>query len=153
TISVARAQSLPRSGDPASQARVKRFEISPGPLSQVLPEFAHEAGITFILSPDSIGAVTSPGISGTFSTQEALHHLLDGDSVTFRFTAPTVVTFELRGLTQSVEVTAHAPGVDPYADPEAPYKADRLSSNKFAEPLMNTARTATVLTQEALEDK
>ncbi|MBV9842157.1 MAG: TonB-dependent receptor [Sphingomonadaceae bacterium] len=46
-----------------------------------------------------------------------------------------------------------APAANPYADPEAPYKADRLSSGKFAEPLLNTARTATVVTKEALEDK
>ena len=50
-------------------------------------------------------------------------------------------------------MTAHAPGADPYADPEAPYKADRLSSTKFTEPVLNTARTETILTQEALEDK
>ena len=54
---------------------------------------------------------------------------------------------------ESVEVTGRAPGADPYADPEAPYKADRLSSSKFTEPILNTARTETVLTQEALEDK
>ena len=48
---------------------------------------------------------------------------------------------------------ATAPGADPYADPDAPYKADRLSSSKFTESVLNTARTETVLTQEVLEDK
>ncbi len=42
---------------------------------------------------------------------------------------------------------------DPYADPDAPYKADRLASPKFSEPLMNTPRSVTVLTKELLEDK
>jgi catecholate siderophore receptor len=42
---------------------------------------------------------------------------------------------------------------NPYADPKAPYKADRLSSNKFTQPLLNTPRTVTVLTKEVLEDK
>jgi catecholate siderophore receptor len=42
---------------------------------------------------------------------------------------------------------------NPYADPKAPYKADRLSSNKFTQPLLNTPRTVTVLTKEILEDK
>lgn len=45
------------------------------------------------------------------------------------------------------------PGANPYADPAAPYKADRLSSNKFTEPLLNTPKTVTVLTKEVLEDK
>jgi catecholate siderophore receptor len=48
---------------------------------------------------------------------------------------------------------APAPGANPYADPDAPYKADRLSSSKFPEPVLNTPRTTTILTKEALEDK
>lgn len=44
-------------------------------------------------------------------------------------------------------------GGSPYADPAAAYKADRLSSNKFTEPLLNTPRTVTVLTKEVLDDK
>ncbi|BGE84246.1 TonB-dependent receptor plug domain-containing protein [Methylosinus trichosporium] len=42
---------------------------------------------------------------------------------------------------------------NPYADPMAPYKVDRLSSNKFSEPIVNTPRTITVLTKEVLQDK
>jgi catecholate siderophore receptor len=42
---------------------------------------------------------------------------------------------------------------DPYADPAAPYKANRLSSKKFTEPVLNTPRTVTILTKEVLEDK
>jgi catecholate siderophore receptor len=43
---------------------------------------------------------------------------------------------------------------NPYADPAAPYKADRLqNSGKFPEPLLNTPKTVTVLTKEILEDK
>jgi catecholate siderophore receptor len=42
---------------------------------------------------------------------------------------------------------------DPYADPAAPYKADRLASSKFPEPIVNTPRSVTVLTQDVLRDK
>src|SRR3984957_996366 len=42
---------------------------------------------------------------------------------------------------------------DPYADPAAPYKANRLESGKFSEPIANTPRSVTVLTQEVLRDK
>ena len=41
---------------------------------------------------------------------------------------------------------------NPYADPAAPYKVDRLSGGKFTEPLLNTPRTVTVLSKEILED-
>lgn len=50
-------------------------------------------------------------------------------------------------------IFAQAPDANPYADPAAPYKADRLSSNKFTEPLANQPRTVTVLTKEFLEDR
>ena len=42
---------------------------------------------------------------------------------------------------------------DPYANPEAPYMAQRLASPKFSEPIINTPRSITVLTKEVLADK
>jgi catecholate siderophore receptor len=48
---------------------------------------------------------------------------------------------------------ALAPDRDPYADPAAPYKADRLASQKFAEPIVNTPKSITVLTRQVLDDK
>jgi catecholate siderophore receptor len=42
---------------------------------------------------------------------------------------------------------------DPFADSAAAYKADRLASPKFPEPILNTPRSITVLTQEVLRDK
>src|SRR5580704_6867337 len=46
-----------------------------------------------------------------------------------------------------------APDANPYADPAAPYKADRLASPKFPEPIVNTPRTITVLTKDVIADK
>ncbi|MGO9430404.1 TonB-dependent receptor, partial [Rhodoblastus sp.] len=54
------------------------------------------------------------------------------------------------GAAPAIAVPADA---DPYADPAAPYKVNRLSSNKFTEPVLNTPRTITVLSKEVLEDK
>ena len=42
---------------------------------------------------------------------------------------------------------------DPYADPAAPYKADRLSSNRFTQPILDTPKTITVVTREVIDDK
>ncbi len=149
---LAHAQSAPQKSGAVSQTQAQRFNIAPGPLADVLPQVTRVTGATFTLTIDSIGAIASPGVSGTFTVQEALRRALEGTSVTFRFTAPALVTLELRGRSESVEVKARSGG-DPYADPVAPYKADRLSSSKFTEPVLNTAKTETVLTQEALEDK
>jgi outer membrane receptor for monomeric catechols len=40
---------------------------------------------------------------------------------------------------------------DPYADPAAPYKADRLSSQP-GQPILNLPGQTTVLTREVLDD-
>jgi catecholate siderophore receptor len=52
-----------------------------------------------------------------------------------------------------VPIFVTAPNANPYADPVAPYKVDRLSSPKFTEPVLNTPRTITVLPKEVLDDK
>jgi catecholate siderophore receptor len=54
---------------------------------------------------------------------------------------------------QAAEAKAQAARQDPYADPAAPYKADRLASPKFSEPIADTPRSVTVLTREVLDDK
>src|ERR1700692_2223834 len=41
---------------------------------------------------------------------------------------------------------------DPYADPVAPYKADRLSS-RGSQPILDTPGQVTVLTRQILDDK
>src|SRR4051794_30615649 len=47
-----------------------------------------------------------------------------------------------------------APNQNPYADAAAPYKVDRVqASGKFPEPMLNTAKTVTVLTKELLADQ
>ena len=43
-------------------------------------------------------------------------------------------------------------GRNPYVDPAAPYKADRLSSPRASEPILNIPGQTTVLTREVLDD-
>lgn len=56
---------------------------------------------------------------------------------------------------QTAPTTPSGPAdANPYADPAAPYKVDRVqASGKFPEPLLNTPKTITVLSKEILEDK
>jgi outer membrane receptor for monomeric catechols len=56
-----------------------------------------------------------------------------------------------RRAKQSV-VRTQAANRAPYVDPAAPYKANRLSSPRAAEPILNTPGQTTVLTREVLDD-
>src|SRR4051794_32631755 len=49
-------------------------------------------------------------------------------------------------------VRAPAAGRDPYVDPAAPYKANRLSSPRATESILNVPGQTTVLTREVLDD-
>ena len=49
-------------------------------------------------------------------------------------------------------VRTQAAGRDPYVDPAAPYKANRLSSPRATEPILNVPGQTTVLTREVLDD-
>ncbi|WGD49171.1 TonB-dependent receptor [Bradyrhizobium sp. CB1650] len=55
---------------------------------------------------------------------------------------------------QAPSANAVAPDADPYANPAAPYMANRVqASGKFPEPILNTPKSITVLTKDVLEDK
>ncbi|OAF10010.1 TonB-dependent receptor [Bradyrhizobium centrolobii] len=55
---------------------------------------------------------------------------------------------------QVPSANAVAPDADPYANPAAPYMANRVqASGKFPEPILNTPKSITVLTKDVLEDK
>ena len=49
-------------------------------------------------------------------------------------------------------VRAQAADRDPYVDPAAPYKANRLSSPRATEPIVNIPGQTTVLTRDVLDD-
>ncbi len=53
----------------------------------------------------------------------------------------------------AAEAKVQAAQRDPYADPAAPYKANRLESGKISEPIADLPRSVTVLTKEVLRDK
>ena len=72
---------------------------------------------------------------------------------TARQTAPLAAPSPTPAAGSNLPILARAPGANPYADPRADYKVDRLQSPKFTEPVLNTPRTVTVLTKEVLEDK
>lgn len=42
---------------------------------------------------------------------------------------------------------------DPYADPAAPYKADRLSPSWGGQPILDIPGQVTVITRQVLDDK
>lgn len=144
----------------ADQSR--SFAVPGGSLGDALAAFGAQSGMQVSVDTATVRGVSSPGATGTMSPQEALARLFSGTGFTYRVTGNTVSLESQSSAPQSggaIQLGAvrvegqNAPDADPYADPAAPYKVDRLSSSKFTEPVLDTPRTVTVLTKEALQDK
>ncbi|PYY70846.1 TonB-dependent siderophore receptor [Pseudomonas jessenii] len=59
----------------------RTYNIAPGPLGTTLSKFAVEAGIALSFQPSLTDGLTSPGLSGTYSTEEAISKLLAGSDL------------------------------------------------------------------------
>ena len=117
-----------RTGDRPAQP----FDIPSGPLSTVVPLFERATGMKVTIAVDSIGMITSPGVTGTFTPQDALAQLLAGTNVAVRYTSPTAATLELRLAGEAVDVTAAAPAVT-------------VASPKYTQPLRGIPQTVEVI--------
>ena len=116
-------------------AGVRRYDIPAGPLDTVLSAYQAASGVSVTFPADLVRNIGSAGVSGLYTANQALEHLLRGTSLTFRFTAPLAATLEIRVASESVEVTA----------------ARRPSSPTLTEPLRNTPQTITVIPQSLIE--
>ena len=57
------------------------YHITPGPLGATLSSFAVDAGIALSFLPALTEGLTSPGLSGSYSTEEAVTRLLAGSGL------------------------------------------------------------------------
>ena len=114
---------------------VRRYDIPEGPLETVIAAYQSASGVTVTFPADIVRGITSPGVSGLLTAEQALEKLLAGTSLAFRFTAPFSALVEIRVASESVEVTATA----------------RPTSPKFTEPIRNTPQTITVIPQSLME--
>ena len=125
-----------------AQLPTYRFDIPGGPLDDVVAAFRTVTGFR-VTVPSTLQAITSPGVTGVFTAEQALERLLSGTSVAFRLASTNAYVLEVR-LTQSVEVTARI----------LPYRpADSATATRTGTPLRDIPQTLTVLSRELLNDQ
>jgi catecholate siderophore receptor len=115
-----------------------RFDIPAGPLDGALKAFEKLTGLTVQVSEESIRTIPSPGVSGSFTPEQALQQLLTGTGVSYRFPTATSVRLDVGGLSESVEVSG---------------ARQRVSSAKYTGPLRDTPQTVTVINREIMEQQ
>lgn len=130
-------------GQPPAQVMF-RFEISAGALDAALLALQSAAGIE-VTPPDnaSLQGLTSPGLSGTCTVDEALRQLLAGTGLTFRLSGANTYRLEILPLTETVEVSARLP-----------YQAETTSSaTRTLTPLREVPQAVTVVTQPMMAEQ
>jgi len=136
TFNVAYAQDVQK----RAVASVRRFDIADGPLETVLSAFERVSGCTAEVVKPGIRIIHSPGVSGTYTPEQALQKLLEGTGLTFHFTSASAVVIDLKNASATVDVTA---SVDALAG----------SSPKYSQPALDTPQTITSVTQGTMQEQ
>jgi catecholate siderophore receptor len=125
---------------PASQqtAVAEPFNIAPGPLGDALAGFESVTGVAVTFATPNMRDITSPGVKGLFTHEQALQELLVGTGLAFRFTDAKAITVDIPARAEFVDVAG--------VSPEPP-----LSSPKYTEPLRNIPQTITVVPSSVIE--
>lgn len=113
---------------------VHSFAIAAGPLSEVIAALKQQTGLVFQLKSEKIGAITSPGVQGVLSADEALRAALKGTGVSARIGNDGSLHLELSSDQQSVEVVGTG-----------------MASPKFTTALVDLPQTITVIGQSTLQ--
>ena len=131
-----------RLNDEAATTQVQRqltFEIPSGTLESVLIAFQKISGIEVIIPDDAMRSISSPGVKGRFSLDQALREILRDTGISYRFTDRRTVVLEIHAQAEQVEVRDDARLI--------------LSSPKYTQPLVDTPQTVTVISKEVIEEQ
>jgi catecholate siderophore receptor len=132
----AAAQSTAVHGVTQVPTRVLPFDIPPGALERVAADFERVTDLTIVFADAGLAVIQSPGVSGTFTSIEAIDRLLSGTSVEGSVNGSTV-TLRVSGVKEVVAVTADA----------------RPASPKYTQPLRDTPQTIVVIPQTVFQEQ
>lgn len=75
----------------AQQAGIT-YSVPAGPLGSAITRFGEASGLQVLYPSDLVRGKQTPGVSGTYTPNEALARLLAGSGLTYRYTAANTVT-------------------------------------------------------------
>lgn len=115
------------------------FDIPAGTLESVLLAFQKTSGLQVVIPNDAMRTIASPGVKGSYSSEQALRQILNGTGISYRFSDKRTVILEIQAGPESVEIREDSRVV--------------LSSTKYTEPLLDTPQTINVITKEVIEEQ
>ncbi len=144
-IAVVHAQALPRPTKNQSQTQSAppkfRFDIPAGPLGDALNTFHLITGIDVTLAKEGIRNVSSPGVSGVYTDEQALQRLLAGTRITYRFIGPNAVSLSLQSIEEAITVTADG------------LKGEQVDTAKYTAPILDTPQSISVVPEKVMSQQ
>ena len=131
------AEPPPNSSATAQATGPWRFDISPGPLGEVLAEIESATLLRIEIGTPGLRDVQSPGVQGVYPARAALQQALRGTAARFVFEFDKAVRVELDPISVQIEVVADA----------------ILSAPTYTAPLRDTPQTVTVIGQPTIESQ
>jgi catecholate siderophore receptor len=121
-------------------AELVRFDIPEGQLDAALRAFEAATGVSIVVQvpADTVGMMTSPGVSGSYTLENALAALLDGTSLVATRTPAGSYSLDVGGVRESLQVTGSLP---------------RVESPKYTTPLSGTPQTIQVIPQATMAEQ
>lgn len=142
----------------AMESRVVRVEIAPQGLSTALIELSSQAGVQLLMTAADVPDITSKGLSGEYSLQEALNRLLAGSGLTYQVDASGTITVlkSTAAPAQSAEPTSSVRTSSP--EPQAARSTGQLeevivTAQKREERLQDVPLAVTALAGDALANR
>ena len=127
-----------RRGRAAGRQTLLQFDIPAGPIRDVVAAFERVTGATVTISLDSIGPISSPGLTGTFTFEQALRMLLEGTNVAFRLTSARTAVLTL-------------PVAQRVGQRHRRRRRHAVASPKYTVPLRDIPQTIEVIPRAAME--
>src|SRR5262245_37605974 len=131
--------------DAEAQA-VFRFDIPAGPLDHALAALERIAGVAVTVSSSlrpTIQALNSPGLTGTFTADQALDRLLAGTGLSHRLAGANAYTIDVRALSENVDVHADFRDTD----------SASITATKTLTPLRDVPQSVTVITRTMISEQ
>jgi catecholate siderophore receptor len=133
---------LPARAQPAT----RQFDIPAGSLRGAIQAFARATGLVVTDPQSLVGELFSPGVTGTFSDEDALRQILGATGITYRFTNARTLRLQrvdLPGLATS--------GVDTLPTIAVEGMRDRPSSPKYSAPPRDVPQSITIVPGRVIE--
>lgn len=142
--------------EPAPASSLRAYAIGPQPLLDALAQFGRISGMQVSVDADVIRGITSPGVGGSMTAEQALARLLAGTGVTYRMAGGNTAILQRApspqadGAIMIPEVRVDA-GLERGWAPVRGYVAGvSASGTRTDTPIIETPQTVNVVTRDQM---